>query len=65
MTVSCGRVLQPVSVGNKTLADYTHICGPELINEIRELAEPCRESASCTSRRQRSAAGSSNTYSSR
>jgi trehalose synthase len=33
-------VLQPVAVGNKTLADYTHICGRELIAEIRELAEP-------------------------
>jgi len=35
-------VLQPVAVGNKTLADYTHICGPELIAEIRELAEPLK-----------------------
>ena len=34
------RVLQPVAVANKTLADYTHICGRELIAEIRELAEP-------------------------
>jgi trehalose synthase len=33
-------VLQPVSVGTKTLADYRHICGPELIQEITELAEP-------------------------
>ncbi len=33
-------MLQPVAVGNKTLADYTHICGRELIDEIRELAEP-------------------------
>jgi trehalose synthase len=33
-------VLQPVAVGHKTLADYTHICGRELIAEIRELAEP-------------------------
>jgi hypothetical protein len=33
-------VLQPVAVANKTLADYTHICGRELIAEIRELAEP-------------------------
>ncbi len=33
-------MLQPVAVGNKTLADYTHICGRELIAEIRELAEP-------------------------
>jgi trehalose synthase len=29
-----------VAVGHKTLADYTHICGRELIAEIRELAEP-------------------------
>ena len=35
-------MLQPVAVGNKTLADYTHICGRELIEEIRELAEPLR-----------------------
>ena len=34
------RVLQPVAVGHKTLSDYTHICGKELIAEIRELAEP-------------------------
>jgi trehalose synthase len=33
-------VLQPVAVANKTLSDYTHICGRELIAEIRELAEP-------------------------
>ncbi len=33
-------MLQPVAVGHKTLADYTHICGRELIAEIRELAEP-------------------------
>jgi trehalose synthase len=33
-------VLQPVAVGHKTLADYTHICGRELIDEIRTLAEP-------------------------
>ena len=36
------RVLQPVAVGHKTLADYTHICGRELIAEIRELAEPLK-----------------------
>ena len=36
------RVLQPVAVGQKTLADYTHICGRELIEEIRELAEPLK-----------------------
>jgi trehalose synthase len=33
-------VLQPVAVGSKSLSDYTHICGRELITEIRELAEP-------------------------
>ncbi len=33
-------MLQPVAVANKTLADYTHIVGRELIAEIRELAEP-------------------------
>src|SRR5665811_1248685 len=41
--VSCGRpVLQPVATGHKSLADYTHICGRELIEEIRELAEPLK-----------------------
>jgi trehalose synthase len=35
-------VLQPVATGHKSLADYTHICGRELIEEIRELAEPLR-----------------------
>ena len=33
-------MLQPVSVGHKTLADYTHIVGWPLIDEIRTLAEP-------------------------
>jgi trehalose synthase len=33
-------VLQPVAVGSKSLADYTHICGRDLIEEIRALAEP-------------------------
>jgi trehalose synthase len=33
-------VLQPVAVGSKTLADYTHIVGRDLIDEIRQLAEP-------------------------
>jgi trehalose synthase len=33
-------VLQPVHVGTKSLADYTHICGRHLIEEVRELAEP-------------------------
>ena len=35
-------MLQPVAVGNKTLSDYTHICGKELIEEIHELAEPLK-----------------------
>jgi trehalose synthase len=33
-------VLQPVNVGTKSLADYTHIVGRPLIEEIRSLAEP-------------------------
>jgi trehalose synthase len=33
-------MLQPVPVGNKALADYTHIVGKPLIEEIRELAAP-------------------------
>ncbi len=33
-------MLQPVAVGTKSLADYTHIVGRDLIAEIRELAEP-------------------------
>ncbi|MGK2937886.1 MAG: glycosyltransferase [Solirubrobacteraceae bacterium] len=33
-------MLQPVAVGTKTLADYTHICGRDLIEEIHELAKP-------------------------
>ena len=32
-------MLQPVSVGNKSLADYTHLVGRPLVQEIRELAE--------------------------
>jgi trehalose synthase len=35
-------VLQPVAVGSKTLADYTHLYGREQIQEIRELAEPLK-----------------------
>ncbi len=31
-------MLQPVPVANKSLADYTHIVGPGLIEEIRTLA---------------------------
>jgi trehalose synthase len=37
-------VLQPVAVGSKILADYTHIVGRDLIDEIRELAEPLKGS---------------------
>ncbi len=33
-------MLQPVAIGTKSLADYTHIVGRDLIAEIRELAEP-------------------------
>ena len=33
-------MLQPVNVGTKSLADYTHIVGRELTDEIRALAEP-------------------------
>ena len=32
-------MLQPVAVGNKSLADYTHLAGKDLIAEIRNLAE--------------------------
>jgi trehalose synthase len=32
-------VLQPVSVGHKSLADYTHLAGRPLIQEIRDLVE--------------------------
>jgi trehalose synthase len=32
-------LLQPVGVGHKTLADYTHLVGRDLIEEIREQAE--------------------------
>lgn len=35
-------MLQPVSVGTKSLADYTHVAGKPLIEEIRELAEPLK-----------------------
>jgi len=37
-------VLQPVAVGSKNLADYTHIVGRDLIEEIRTLAEPLQGS---------------------
>jgi trehalose synthase len=33
-------VLQPVAVGHKNLADYTHLVGRPLVEEIRELVEP-------------------------
>jgi trehalose synthase len=33
-------MLQPIAVGHKTLADYSSIVGRQLVEEIRELAEP-------------------------
>jgi trehalose synthase len=33
-------VLQEVSLGQRSLADYTHLVGRGLVDEIRELAEP-------------------------
>ncbi|MBX5468399.1 MAG: glycosyltransferase [Thermoleophilaceae bacterium] len=35
-------MLQPVGVGHKSLADYTHLVGRPLVAEIRELAEGLR-----------------------
>ncbi len=35
-------MLQEVALGQKSLADYTHICGRGLVEEIRELAEPLK-----------------------
>ena len=35
-------MLQPVGVGHKSLADYTHLVGRPLIEEIRELVEPLK-----------------------
>jgi trehalose synthase len=35
-------VLQPVTLAHKSLADYTHIVGRGLVEEIRELAEPLK-----------------------
>jgi trehalose synthase len=35
-------MLQEVSLGQKSLADYTHIAGKRTIERIRELAEPMR-----------------------
>ncbi len=37
-------MLQPVAVGSKNLADYTHIVGRDLVEEIRELADPLKGS---------------------
>ena len=35
-------MLQEISLGQKSLADYTHIAGKETVERIRELAEPMR-----------------------
>jgi trehalose synthase len=35
-------VLQPIAVGHKSLADYTHLAGRSLIQEIKDLAEPLK-----------------------
>jgi trehalose synthase len=35
-------MLQEVSLGQKSLADYTHIAGKQTIERIRELAEPLK-----------------------
>jgi trehalose synthase len=35
-------VLTEVPVGHKALADYTHLLGPGLIDEVRSLAEPLK-----------------------
>ena len=35
-------MLQEISLGQKSLADYTHIAGKETIERIRELAEPMK-----------------------
>ena len=35
-------MFQPVAVGHKSLADYTHLVGRELVEEVRKLAEPLR-----------------------
>ena len=37
-------MLQPVALAHKSLADYTHIVGRPMVDEIRELAEPLRGS---------------------
>ena len=36
-------MLQPVAVGTKSLADYTHLVGWPLIEEIRSLARPLQD----------------------
>jgi trehalose synthase len=36
-------VLQPIAVGHKSLADYTHLAGRSLIQEIRERAEELKD----------------------
>jgi trehalose synthase len=35
-------MLQPIAVGHKSLADYTHLAGRPLVGEIKELAEDLR-----------------------
>ena len=35
-------MLQPVALAAKSLADYTHLVGRPLVDEIRELAEPLK-----------------------
>jgi trehalose synthase len=35
-------VLQPVAVGSKVLADYTHLVGRDLVEQVRALAEPLK-----------------------
>src|SRR5215208_152069 len=35
-------MLQEVSLGHKSLADYTHIAGKATIERIREMAEPLK-----------------------
>jgi trehalose synthase len=36
-------MLQEVTLGHKSLSDYTHIAGKETIERIRELAEPMKD----------------------
>src|SRR5207237_1598559 len=38
-TSTGGSMLQEVALGTKSLADYTHLAGRGLVDEIRELAE--------------------------